>query len=1061
LDRKLAVVSPAGFRLRGSQAAMPICGIKVDHRHTLFRDSGKIAEMKVSIYGAGDKALLRPRTPAENESLRQFTSATWTFASSSILGLISLIVMWGWLSGTSDLVQTDSKFARMQLNTALCFFATSIALIGVVKEWRILTLFSASAMLLFALASGAQYLLNANLGPDAIFIEAFKVGHSSHAAGMLPGTAAGFVLTGIAVLLSIAGSVRAVTGSAIVGGLVLLIGLMQLLGDGPAFDNSEVWGQVRRMALQTSVSFSVVGGTVIVNAWRNSAALNWLPLFSTLVMAVLVSSTTYAVHTLEGYRARDVLRAEAAVIPGEFSTFLTSLYVAIDRMADHWTASGRASPELWWADVGSTVEHFPFIAGVALVDADRAIEMYAPEASVDADAYQSLIRASSVSDAFRHSMVMGGSLTTGTVPGFGTPTTYLYIVPLLVEARHTGFLVAVISTEALASAFLASGRRSKFGFILRDGETVVASSAVGKITTDKMEIIASGAIYNHDRVWGFTGLVTPDVVFEPSHFLSWSILAAGTTVTLILFFTLRQFPAARYSANTLETVMDTVFDGVITTGEKGNIRSFNASATRLFGYEEREVLGKSVKILLPEPYKSQHDQFIRNYVEISQATNIGIGREMSGQRKDGTVFPMELGISEMRLGDRRMFVGTVRDVTKRNRLQRDLETSEATFRAAMEHATIGMVVVDPSGRWLKVNQSICSLLGYGEHDLLSFGSGKITHPDDVGADETLCLQAMAGEFDTYADVRRYIHRTGRLIWVQVNASLVRNANGSPKYFIKQVRDITDEREMDEMKSEFVSVVSHELRTPLTSISGSLGLLSGVMGDELSPKVRQMIDIAHKNSIRLVRLINDILDIDKIRSGEMRHNLEPADISMLVEQGVQAMRGYAEKFNVTFVLKEVETGLHAVVDQERCIQVLTNLLSNAAKFSPHGGSVEISAKSHGSSVRVAVRDWGMGIPDDFHKRVFGKFSQADSSITRKMGGTGLGLHISKAIVEQMGGTIGFDSEYGKGATFWVELPMLPDGQDCAAMLAKVGKEMAGVDSRASGEAEVAPARGSAS
>lgn len=235
------------------------------------------------------------------------------------------------------------------------------------------------------------------------------------------------------------------------------------------------------------------------------------------------------------------------------------------------------------------------------------------------------------------------------------------------------------------------------------------------------------------------------------------------------------------------------------------------------------------------------------------------------------------------------------------------------------------------------------------------------------------------------------------------------------------RDITERKKAERLKNEFVSIVSHELRTPLTSIRGSLSLITGRMVDELSPRIKGMVDIAYKNSERLVALVNDILDIDKIESGKMIFDLKPVELMPLLEHALETNSAYAEPFGVTFALTHTLPGVKVNVDEDRLLQVLANLLSNAAKFSPQGGRVDISVARHEELIRVAIADHGPGIPEAFRTRIFQKFAQADSSATRQKGGTGLGLSISKAIIERHGGKIGFTSREQGGATFFFELP----------------------------------------
>ena len=225
-----------------------------------------------------------------------------------------------------------------------------------------------------------------------------------------------------------------------------------------------------------------------------------------------------------------------------------------------------------------------------------------------------------------------------------------------------------------------------------------------------------------------------------------------------------------------------------------------------------------------------------------------------------------------------------------------------------------------------------------------------------------------------------------------------------------------------MKSEFLSTVSHELRTPLTAISGSIGLLAGEALGPLPEQVLNLLRIAQKNGQRLALLINDLLDVEKLMAGKLRFDVQRQPLMPLLEQALADNEAYAQTLMVKLVLTDRMDDALVDVDALRLQQVLSNLLSNAAKFSPRGGRVELGAHRVGETVRVTVTDHGVGIAPSFRQRVFERFSQADSTDTRKKGGTGLGLAISRELIERMGGRIGFESEEGQGACFYFDLQL---------------------------------------
>lgn len=232
------------------------------------------------------------------------------------------------------------------------------------------------------------------------------------------------------------------------------------------------------------------------------------------------------------------------------------------------------------------------------------------------------------------------------------------------------------------------------------------------------------------------------------------------------------------------------------------------------------------------------------------------------------------------------------------------------------------------------------------------------------------------------------------------------------------------------KGEFIANVSHELRTPLTAVIGALGMIESYPLGSMPAQAMTLVDMAFQNGKRLSILINDILDFEKLNANHMEFHCQPMALTPLLKRAIELNRSYAESYRVSFMLEQPPSEVEVIADEQRLMQVMTNLLSNAAKHSPAGGQVLISTKKSESKACVAVSDRGTGVPEAFRERIFEKFAQAESSPTRKKNGTGLGLAISKAIIEKMGGTIGFDSVVGQGATFYFDLPLALNHQPSA-------------------------------
>lgn len=475
----------------------------------------------------------------------------------------------------------------------------------------------------------------------------------------------------------------------------------------------------------------------------------------------------------------------------------------------------------------------------------------------------------------------------------------------------------------------------------------------------------------------------------------------------------------------LKTVLDNLSDGVVACDETGTLTLFNNAAFEFHGLPPEP--------LAPERWGRHYSLYAADGQSILRQDDIPLFRAQKGE----VVRNVEVVIAPVGLPRRTVVcsgqpilspegqqlgaVVVMHDVSERKQAERQVQQLNTRLKLATQAAKVGIWDYAFASSELIWDANMHDLYGYAEGEFDGRYRSWIdqVHPDDQRRVQQT-LDGLLLKSDPVECELRIILPGGEIRWLKAFAILSRDESGRPLRMTGTNWDISQTKHNEQMKNEFISTVSHELRTPLTSISGSLGLLAGGALGDMPLKAKPLLDIAQKNSQRLIHLINDLLDIEKITAGKMTFNFQTLDMSFQLERACEVNQGYAEAHSVELMLAGGGVG-HALVraDEQRLQQILANFISNAIKFSPSGGVVELAVQELDGRVRVTVRDQGRGIPASFHARIFQKFAQADASDTKSTEGTGLGLSICKELAECMGGGVGFDSIEGQGSCFYVE------------------------------------------
>ena len=397
-------------------------------------------------------------------------------------------------------------------------------------------------------------------------------------------------------------------------------------------------------------------------------------------------------------------------------------------------------------------------------------------------------------------------------------------------------------------------------------------------------------------------------------------------------------------AQRLEAIIDTAIDGIIIIDHLGIVDTINKAGAELFGYSQEEIVGHNIHMLMPEPERSQHDGYLEKYMKTKKASIIGIGREVNGKRKDGTLFPFQLAVSEVVLHNKVLFAGIVHDLSQVKKAEEQLITINEQLEDRIEERTN------------ELEKTVNKLL-----------------------ETNLALKGKERELKL---------------------------------------SLEKEKELNELKSRFVSMASHEFRTPLSTILSSASLISRYTENEDQTKRDKHTNRIKSAVANLTGILNDFLSLSKLEEGAQEVNIQELEMEEVCKEVTEEVAGMLK---ATQNIKHLTTGQPYKVSTDKHIlkNVLFNVVSNAIKYSPERADIDCSIEYHADYVEFKIKDYGIGIPSSEQKHIFTRFFRASNAETIQ--GTGLGLNIVRRYIEMLSGEIDFSSEESKGTTFFIKIP----------------------------------------
>jgi len=475
---------------------------------------------------------------------------------------------------------------------------------------------------------------------------------------------------------------------------------------------------------------------------------------------------------------------------------------------------------------------------------------------------------------------------------------------------------------------------------------------------------------------------------------------------------------AKHSELTFQLIVESAPNAMILVNKEGRIAFVNGQTEKLFGYNRNELIGQGVEIIIPARYRERHPSFRNMFFTSPQARAMGAGRELFALKKDGTEFPVEIGLNPLITVEGTLVLAAIIDITERKR-------AEERFRLVVESAPNAMVLVNKEGKISLVNSQTEKLFGFSREELINRGVElliplrfKDKHPEYRDSFfSTPKARSMGVGRDLYAK-----RKDGTEFPVEIGLNPLETDEGP--MVLAAIIDITERKaqEANRLKSDFLANMSHELRTPMNAIIGFSELLIDQKVGGLNTKQLDYLQDIHTSGSHLLRLINDILDIAKIEAGKTELSIESFSITAAIEEVIKVLKPIADKKNV-IVQIQMADDVHTIsADKNKFKQILYNLASNAIKFNHTGGSILIQTENGGAnSFRMKIKDTGIGIARENIRKLFIPFVQLDTGTARKHEGTGLGLALTKTIIELHGGAIAVESAIGEGTIFTVTMP----------------------------------------
>ena len=972
-------------------------------------------------------------------SFQQHPAINYAIFSLSLIAVtIGALVMFGWLTESETLHVIHQYTLPMHFNAALGIFLSGLGL-GALGHWnKWISIIPASLALMLGTLTGLEYLLNADLFIDNIFIN--HIAPDATSGKMAPNTSLSLLLTNLVLLYLIfrrKNQELIALPVALTGSFVVAIGVIAFTGFITGLDTSLIWGSVTRMALHTSLCFIALGIGIILVIWRESAKIPlWMPV-PVFAGLLIITLTLFQSMSQEQFRRDQLLISSKTILIQQIVTqYLSDIFTALDRMDTRWEMQGGTPENAWEADADAYMQGFSPLDMLAITD-QAAKTKWARPAEREEDLLDyDFLSAPQSAPAIERAIRLKTPQTTDTMSLRLGKNGFLYISPLYLDGNLDGFLVSEIHIKTLFDMLLEKNALSDFYITIYEKGTPIYSNMPSDME-EKADISPRGSFFIRDKKWDFTLTAKESFLLENNSNLPLVMLVFGIVISFLLPLTTYLGLRTRiYTANLQRSRSQLqlfVKHAPVAIAMYDRNINFVAVSDRWLsdnGLQGADIIGKNHYDVLPKTpqnWKDVNKRCLAGAIETNDEEKF-IRHDNSviwvrwearpWYDLDGTVGGIMV-VSEI--------------VTARKEAEEALKSQQKFLELVFEASRDGVTDIDHikgtvwfSPRWKK-------MLGYEDYEIpntLSGWEGVILEEDRLRGLKFL-EQARAGKATETNIIQRFRHKNGTIRYILTRFIQDMDEKGRVVRTVAAHTDITELKEAQDkaeeatqLKSDFLANMSHEIRTPM---NGIIGMASLLLETGMDSKQRHYAETILHSGDALLQIINDILDFSKIEAGKMDLEMIPFNFQILCEEMAELMAVKAREKNIELLLRyQPGAPRRFIGDPGRIRQVLFNLTGNAIKFTENG-HVLISISPHEITTKtvmfhVNITDTGIGIPQDKADTIFGKFSQADSSTTRKYGGTGLGLSISKQLVEIMGGEIFVISEVGMGSTFGFTLPL---------------------------------------